>query len=88
MALDCSLVLLPILNPPLPIIIPYESISVGGLGKVFQIADFYTYTPLAGCIVSCNFGETAGESTAMALSPLSKITKTITSVTVPPVFPN
>ena len=86
MALDCSLVLLPILNPPLPIIIPYESISVGGLGKVFQIADFYTYTPLNGCIVSCNFGETAGESTAMALT--SKITRTITSVTVPPVFPN
>lgn len=78
---------MPITNSPPPILLSYQStLIVGeGTGKIFKITDFYIYSALSGCVVSCNFGDTLGESTSLSSS---RITRIITSATVPPVFPN
>ena len=32
----------------------------GGLGKNYIYTDFFTFTPIAGCILSCSYGDTCG----------------------------
>lgn len=32
----------------------------GGSGVTYSYTDFFTFTPIAGCIVDCTYGDTCG----------------------------
>ena len=53
--LDCDQSLIAIANPSLST--PYVH---GGTGVIFSYTNFFTFTPIAGCIVDCSYGDTCG----------------------------
>lgn len=58
--LDCTNLLVPRLDAPTAIVIPYID---GGPSLSNTYLDFYIETPITDCLFTCNFGDSCGPST-------------------------
>ena len=58
---------------PSPITIQY---NLKGKGVLYTIEDFFKKTPIYGCTVNCNFGDTCGSSLTETNTSLMSLNET------------
>ena len=59
---QCDASLVPI-SQASPISFPYAS---GGTGVTYPFTTFFTFTPISGCILNCNYGDICGPATTLS----------------------